>query len=51
LWKGQATALATTAVTSSLAAANRLAEVCNFSSTGSYDISGNIMSLLYNDDF
>ena len=51
LWKGIATALATTAVTLSLALANRPPEICVFTSTGTYNVSGNIMSLLYGDDF
>lgn len=51
LWKGIGTAMANNQLVFGTAAANRLPLVSNFTSTGTYKISGNIMSLLYGDNF
>lgn len=51
LWKGNGVAMANDDINFDTTASNRLKLVSNFSSTGKYNISGNIMSLLYGDDF
>lgn len=51
LWKGIGTAMANNQLVFGTAAANRLPLVSNFTSTGTYKVSGNIMSLLYGDNF
>ena len=49
LWKGYGTA--TSVATHSTAEADRTASSSIFSSSGRFDVSGNVMSLLYNDGF
>ena len=49
LWKGTGTAMSV--ATSSTAASQRATASSVFSSTGNFNVEGNIMSLLYGDDF
>ena len=51
LWKGIGVAMANSQLVFGTAAANRLPLASNFTSSGRYSISGNIMSLLYGDNF
>lgn len=51
LWKGIGTAMSNSQLVFGTASANRLPLASNFTSSGRYKISGNIMSLLYGDNF